>query len=98
MPVINEENRPRPSFQELILLIYVKKTCSKSLYSCKELKDLYPLQYFPATLKLLTMCMKLDFLNTLLKELDGFSKYVKFLINYPGRKLENSYFNTEEKI
>ena len=28
------------------------------------------------------MRMKLDFLNTLLKELDGFSKYVKSLINY----------------
>ena len=44
------------------------------------------------------MCMKPDFLNTLLKEPDGFSKYVKFLINYPGRKLEYCYLNTEEKI
>ena len=44
------------------------------------------------------MCMKPDFLNTLLKEPDGFSKYVKILINYRGRKLENCYLNTEEKI
>ena len=35
------------------------------------------------------MCMKHDFLNTILKEPDGFSKYVQFLINYRGRKLEN---------
>ena len=42
------------------------------------------LQYFPATLKLLTMCMEPDFLNALLKEPNGFSKYVKFLINYRG--------------
>ena len=40
----------------------------------KELKDLHPLQYFPATLKLLIMFMKPDFLNTLLKEPDGFSE------------------------
>ena len=33
------------------------------------------------------MCMKPDFLNTLLKEPDGFSKYVKLFINYQGRKL-----------
>ena len=46
-------------------------------------------QYFPATLKLLTMCMKPDVLNTILKAPDDFSKYVKFLINYQGRKLEN---------
>ena len=44
------------------------------------------------------MCMKPDFLNTLLKEPDGFSKYVKFLINYLGRKLEYCYLNTEEKV
>ena len=56
------------------------------------------LQYFPATLKLLTMCMEPDFLNALLKEPNGFSKYVKFLINYWGRKLENCYLDTEEKI
>ena len=42
--------------------------------------------------------MKPDVLNTLLKEPDGFSKYVKILINYRGRKLENCYLNTEEKI
>ena len=34
------------------------------------------------------MCMEPDFLNTLLKEPDGFSKYVKRLINDRGRKLE----------
>ena len=39
-----------------------------------------------------------DFSNTLLKEPDDFSKYVKFLINCRGRKLENCYFNMEEKI
>ena len=39
------------------------------------------LQYFPGTLKLLIMCIKPDFLNTILKEPDGFSKSVKFLIN-----------------
>ena len=33
------------------------------------------------------MCMKPDFLNTLLKEPDGFSKYIKLFINYQGRKL-----------
>ena len=44
------------------------------------------------------MCMKPDFLNTLLKEPDGLSKYVKFLIKYRDRKLENCYFNTDEKI
>ena len=44
------------------------------------------------------MCMKPDFLNALLKEPDGLSKYVKFLINYRDRKLENCYLNTEEKI
>ena len=42
--------------------------------------------------------MKPDFLSTLLKELDGFSEYAKFLINYQGRKLENCYLNTEKKI
>ena len=36
-------------------------------------KDLHPLRYFPATLKLLSMCMKPDFLSTRLKEPDGFS-------------------------
>ena len=30
----NEETRPRPSFQESSLLIYVKWTCFKSSYSC----------------------------------------------------------------
>ena len=44
------------------------------------------------------MCMKPDFLNTLLKEPDGLPKYVKFLIKYRDRKLENCYFNTDEKI
>ena len=34
------------------------------------------------------MCMERDFLNTLLKEPDSFSKYVKRLINYRDRKLE----------
>ena len=95
---VNDETRPSPSFQELILLIYVKQTCSNSLFSSKELRDLHSLQYFSATLKLLIMCMKPDFLNILLKEPDGLSKYVKFLINYRGRKLENCYLNTEEKI
>ena len=33
------------------------------------------------------MCMKPDFLNTLLKEPHGFSKYKKFIINNRGRKL-----------
>ena len=42
--------------------------------------------------------MKPDFLSTLLKEPDGFSEYVKFLINYQDWKLENCYLNTEEKI
>ena len=56
-----------------------------------------PLQYFPATLKLLT-CMEPDFVNTLLKEPDGFSKYVNFLINYRDRKLEIFYLSTEENI
>ena len=51
---VNEEPLPRPSFQESIRLIYVKKTCSNSSYSCKEFKDLHTFQYFPATLKLLT--------------------------------------------
>ena len=44
------------------------------------------------------MCVKPDFLNTILKEPDGFSKYVKLLIYYRGRKLENCYLTTEEKI
>ena len=35
--------------------------------------------------------MKCDFLNTILKEPDGFSKYAKVLINYQGRKLKNCY-------
>ena len=73
---VKEKTCPRPSFQELIIMIYVKQTCSKSSYSCKELKDLHPFQYFTATLKLLTTCMKPDFLNTLLKEPDAF--YVEF--------------------
>ena len=42
--------------------------------------------------------MKPDFLSTLLKEPDGFSEYVKFLVNYGGRKLENCYLNAEERI
>ena len=42
--------------------------------------------------------MKPDFLNTILKEPDDFSKYVKVLINYRRRKLENCYLTTEEKI
>ena len=36
------------------------------------------------------MCMKPDFLNTLLKKPDGFSKYVKLLINCRGRKLSHA--------
>ena len=44
------------------------------------------------------MGMKPDFLNTILKEQDGFAKHVKFLINYRGRKLENCYLTTEGKI
>ena len=36
------------------------------------------------------MSMKPDFLNTLLKEPDGFSKYVKLFINYQGRKLSHA--------
>ena len=36
-------------------------------------------------------------LTPFLKETDGFLKYVKFLINYWGRKLQNCYLNTEEK-
>ena len=32
------------------------------------------------------MCMKPDFLSPLLKEPDGFSEYVTFLINYRGRE------------
>ena len=44
------------------------------------------------------MCMKPDFLNTLSKKPDGFSNYVKFLINYRGQKLKNCYLNMEEKI
>ena len=36
------------------------------------------------------MCMKPDFLNTLLKESDGSSKYVKLLINYQDRKLTHA--------
>ena len=35
--------------------------------------------------------MKPNLLNTILKEPGGFSKYIKFLINYRGRKLENCY-------
>ena len=42
--------------------------------------------------------MKSRFLNTLLKEPDGFSKYIKFLINYQGRKLEDCHLDIEEKI
>ena len=42
--------------------------------------------------------MKPDFLNTILKEPDGFSKCVKLLINHRGQKLENRYLTTEEKI
>ena len=44
------------------------------------------------------MCMEPDFIKALLKEPAGLSKYVKFLINYRGRKLENCYFNTESKF
>ena len=85
---VNEETRARPSFQEL-------NTCqiNLSLYPCK-----HPLKYFPATLELLIMCIKPDFLNTNLKEPDGFAKYVKFLINYRHQKLENCCLTTEEKI
>ena len=42
--------------------------------------------------------MKPDFLSTFLKELDGFSEYVKFLINYQGWQLENCYLKMEERI
>ena len=66
----------------------------KSSYSSKELKDLHSLQYFLATQP---YAWKTDFLSTLLKEPQGFSEYVKFLINYWGQKLENCYLNMEEK-
>ena len=92
---VNEETRARPSFQELNICQINMLTFS---YLCKESKDLHPLQYFLATLKFLTMCMKTVFLNTILKEPDGFLKYVKFLINYRDQKLENCYLITEEKI
>ena len=67
---VNDKTRAKPLFQELnsldICQIYFK-----SSYSWEELKDLHPPQCFPATLKLLTMCMKPGFLNTFLKERDG---------------------------
>ena len=44
------------------------------------------------------MCMQPDFLNTILKEPDGSSEYVKLLIYYRDRKLENCYLTTEEKF
>ena len=53
---------------------------------------------FSSYFKIINMCMKPDFLSAILKEPDGFSKYVKFLINYRGRKLQNCYLTTEEKI
>ena len=43
------------------------------------------------------MYMTPGFLSTLLKEPDGFSEYVKFLINHRSRKLENCNLNMEEK-
>ena len=92
---VNEETRARPSFQELNIC---QINLLKSSYLCKESKDLHPLQYFRATLKFLTMCMKTVFLNTILKEPDGFLKFVKFLINYRDQKLENCYLTTGEKI
>ena len=64
----------------------------------KELKDLHSLQYFLATHKIIShLHEKTDFLSTLLKEPQGFSEYVKFLINYCGPKLQNCYLNMEEK-
>ena len=39
-----------------------------------------------------------ELVQPLLKEQDGFSKYVKFLRNYWDQKLENCYLNTEQKI
>ena len=55
----------------------------KFSYSSKELKDLHSLQYFLATHKIIShLHEKTDFLSTLLKEPQGFSEYVKFLINY----------------
>ena len=66
---VNEETRARPSFQELNTLEICQINLSsysvfiKSSYSCRKSEDLHPLQYFLATLKLLTMCMKPDFLN-----------------------------------
>ena len=44
------------------------------------------------------MCMKPNLLNTLLKKPDGFSKYLKLLINHRGQKLEHFYRNTEKKL
>ena len=44
------------------------------------------------------MYIEQDFLNSMLKEPDDFSKYVEFLINCRGRKLDNCYFTTEENI
>ena len=89
---VNEETRARPSFQELNIC---QKKPALSLHI--HAKNQNNLQYFPATLKLLTMCMKPDFLNTILKEPDGSSKYVKFLIKYRDQKLENCYLTREKK-
>ena len=53
---------------------------------------------FSSYFKIISHVHEPDFLSILLKEPDGFSEYVKFLINYQDRKLENCYLNREEKI
>ena len=57
----------RPSFQELVHLIYVKKNPAVSLHIQAKIDIPFSIQYFPATLKLLTMCMKPVFLSTLIE-------------------------------
>ena len=63
----------------------------------QRIKGSTSLSVFCSYIKIINL-VKPDFLNTILKEPDGFSKYVKFLINYRDRKLENCYLTTEEKI
>ena len=60
-------------------------------------RSTYP-SVFSSYFKIINHVHETWFSKHTLKEPDGFSEYVKFLIIYWGRKLENCYLNTEEKI
>ena len=93
---VNEETRGKTIISRIKYSWYMSN--KPASYSCKKSKDLSH-SVFSNYLKLLTILkFETGFSKHNFKEPDGFSKYVKFSINYQGWRLENCYRTKEEKI